>query len=70
MKEYDVTGGSYMQIPVNNSVAVKRVMHWPNAPTSSQIHHREPQAPYAINYSSPPKQPRVSSGVYQTFEIF
>lgn len=66
-KDHDLgpVGGSYVQIPVNNSIAVKRVMSWQHKPLSSEVHqHREPYPPFAADFNRPAKQPRASSGTY------
>ena len=49
----DVTGGSYMQMPITNSFSVTRSLQWQNTGISlTQTGlHSEPRPPYAVNQS-------------------
>ena len=67
----EITGGSYMQMPLSNSVAVSQTLQWKSSTFSSSqlLKHREPYPPYAVNERCMRTMPRpaTATGTHYNF---
>ena len=60
----DITGGSYMQMPITSSFSVGRSLQWQSTgiSLSKSGMHREPHPPYAVNQLHSQKTRKSNSG--------